>query len=132
MPQIANITVKKNDGSTDVVYTAVVPSAGDKSPAIWRNTTVGSAAAHQPEVQVISRANGPGSARRVELTGKYPTLVTGSDGKISVADRVVLTVSGVIPLGMPTTDVNEAVSQLLNVAASVLIKDSFKTGFAPT
>lgn len=132
MPQIANITVKKNDGTTDVIYTAVAPSAGDKSPAIWRNTTVGSAAAHQPQVQMVSRSNGLNTARRVEVTGTYPTLVTGGDGKISVADKVVVTLSGVIPLGMPTVDVNEAVSQLLNLCAAVLVKDSFKTGFAPT
>lgn len=132
MPQIANITVKKNDGTTDVTYTAVVPSAGDKSPAIWRNQTVGSAAGHQPQVQMISRANGMNTARRVEATGTYGSLVTGSDGKISVADKVVLQLSGVVPMGMPTTDVNEAVSQLLNVFASVLFKDSVKTGFAPT
>lgn len=132
MPQIANITVKKNDGTTDVIYTAVVPSAGDKSPAIWRNQTVGSAAGHQPQVQMTSRANGLSTARRVEATGTYGSLVTGSDGKISVADKVVLQISGVIPLGMPTVDVNEAVSQLLNVFASALFKDSVKTGFAPT
>lgn len=132
MPQVANITVKKNDGTTDVIYTAVAPSAGDKSPAIWRNTTVGNAAAHQPQVQMVSRANGLGTARRVEVTATYPTLVTGGDGKISVADKVVVTLSGVIPLGMPTIDVNEAVSQLLNFCAAALVKDSFKTGFAPT
>lgn len=132
MPQIANITVKKNDGTTDVVYTGVVPSAGEKSPAIWRNQTVGTASAHQPQVSMTSRFNGARTARRIDVALTYPSLVTGSDGKVSISDRVVLNLSGVIPQGMVTTDVNEAVSQLLNVAASVLFKDSFKTGFAPT
>lgn len=132
MPQIANITVKKNDGTTDVIYTAVVPSAGDKSPAIWRNQSVGSAAGHQPQVQMTSRANGLGTARRVELTGTYGSLVTGSDGKVNVGDRVIVQMSAVIPLSMPTSDVNEAVSQLLNVLSSTLVKDSVKTGFSPT
>jgi hypothetical protein len=81
---------------------------------------------------MTSRSNGASTARRVEVVASYPTLVTGSDGKITVSDRVVVQISGVIPLGMPTTDVNEAVSQLLNAAAAVLVKDSFKTGFAPT
>lgn len=132
MPAMANITVKKNDGTTDVIYTAVSQSAGDTSPALWRNQTVGTAAGHQPSVQMTSRNNGSATARRVDVTASYPTLVTGSDGKTSVADKVVLTISGAIPLGMPTADVNEAVSQLLNVSASVLFKDSFKTGFAPS
>lgn len=132
MPQIANIVVKKNDGTTDVTYTAVVPSAGDKSPAIWRNTSVGSAAGHQPTVQVTSRANGTNTARRVDAQGTYGSLVTGSDGRVNVADKVIVQLSAVVPLGMPTVDVNEAVSQLLNVFASSLIKQSVQTGFAPT
>ncbi|DAD50928.1 coat protein [ssRNA phage SRR6049586_1] len=33
MPAIANITVKKNDDTTDIVWTAVQPSSGDGTPA---------------------------------------------------------------------------------------------------
>lgn len=132
MPQISNVIVKKNDGTTDVTYTAVVPSAGDSSPAMWRNQSVGTAVAHQPTVQMTSRFNGPKTARRIEVTANYPTLVTGTDGKISVADRVVVQCSAVIPLSMATVDVNEGVSQLLHFLSATLSKDSFKTGFAPT
>lgn len=132
MPQMANITVKKNDGTTDIVYTAMIPSAGDKSAAIWRANTVGTAPALRPEMQVVSLANGPRTARRVNAKFSYPSLVTGSDGKVSVSDRVIIDVSAVIPQGMLDADVNEAVSQGLNLAASTLIKDSVKAGFAPT
>lgn len=38
MPNMANITVKKADGTTDVVYTALTPSAGDKTSARWSLT----------------------------------------------------------------------------------------------
>lgn len=48
MPTLSNITVKKNDGTTDVIYTGVAPSAGDKSPAVLRNNSLGSAAAFHP------------------------------------------------------------------------------------
>lgn len=133
MPSIANITVKKNDGTTDITYTAVVPSAGDKSPAIWRSQTVGTAASHQPEFRMTSRANGTGSGRRVDMHAQYPTLVTSpADGRVSVADRLVFDVSVLVPLGMLTADVNEAVSQFHNILAQTLVKDSVKTGFAPT
>jgi hypothetical protein len=132
MPNMANITVKKNDGTTDVVYTQQIPSAGDRSPALWRNLTVGTAAAHRPELRAVSHPNGTGTARRVETTFKYPTLVTGTDGKTNIADVCILGISGVIPQGMPDADLNEAVSQGLNLAASVLIKDTFKSGFAPS
>lgn len=132
MPNMANVTIKKNDGATDVVYTAVVPSAGDKTPAIWKNQTIGTANAHRPELKLLSRENGTASARRVEGTFTYPTLVTGSDGKTNVADKVILNVSGVMPKGMPDVDVNEAVSQGFNLFAAALLKESFKTGYAPT
>lgn len=133
MPQMANITVKKNDGTTDVVYTQQVASSGsDKSQAIWRNLTVGTAASHRPELRCSSQANGTGTTRRVDTIFKYPTLVTGSDGKTNIASFCQLRVEGVIPLDMPDADLNEAVSQGLNLAATTLLKDSFKSGFAPT
>lgn len=132
MASLANITVKKNDGTTDITYTGIAPSAGDRSPAIWRSQTIGTAAAHRPELRMTSRSNGTGGARRVEGTYTYPTLVTDSGGKIQVADKVIVSFSAVIPQGMPDTDVNEAVSQSCHLMATTLVKDSIKSGFAPT
>lgn len=132
MPNMANVTIKKNDGITDVVYTAVVPSAGDKTSAIWKNQTVGTASAHRPELKLMSRDNGENTARRVEGTFTYPTLATGTDGKTNVVDKCIGNVSMVVPKGMPDADVNEAVSQCFNLFAAALLKDSFKTGYAPT
>jgi hypothetical protein len=132
MPNMANITVKKNDGTTDVVYTALAPSAGDKTPAYWRNSTVGVAENQKPEVRMVSKPNGDLSARTVTTSFTYPSVVTGSDGKISVAYRMNGTLSFSVPQGMPTADVNEAASQFLNVCASQLVKDCYKAGFSPT
>jgi hypothetical protein len=132
MAQIANITVKKNDGTTDVVYTAVVPSAGDRTPAIWRNQTVGTAAAHRPEFALKSFNSGDNKQRRVQVDAMYPTLATDSQGKVNAVDKVSMTVTFSIPKGMPDVDVNEAVSQLTNVLSSTLSKDSIKSGYAPT
>jgi hypothetical protein len=124
--------VKKNDGVTDIVYTAMIPSAGDKSAAIWRSNTIGSAAAFRPEFQAISASNGPKTARRVTFKYSFPSLVTGGDGRTSVSDRMILDVSAVVPLGMNDVDLNEAVSQGLNLLSTTLIKDTVKAGFAPT
>lgn len=41
MPTLANITIKKADGTTDVVYTAIAGAAGDNTPAMFRNETIG-------------------------------------------------------------------------------------------
>lgn len=132
MPQMANITIKKNDGTTDVTYSQVVPSAGDKSPAIWKNLSVGTAASHRPELKLSSRDNGTNSARRLESTFSYPTLTTGNDGKVNVADKAIFNITGVIPKGMPDADVNEAVSQCFNAHAATLLKDCYKSGYAAT
>lgn len=132
MPQLANIVVKKNDGVTDVTFTGIQPSAGDKAPAIWRNESVGSAVAHRPTLVLSSRNNGTGTARRLEGQAVFPSTVTGTDGRVTVADRIIINVSGVIPNGVPSTEVNEAVSQALNLLAATLVKDSFKTGYAPS
>jgi len=132
MPNMANITVKKNDGTTDVVYTALAPSAGDKTPAYWRNNTVGTAEAHKPEMRMSSKPNGDNSSRQVVTNFSYPSIVVGTDGKTSIIARTNFTLSVSLPQGMPTTDVNEAVSQFLNLCASTLVKDSYKAGFSPT
>jgi len=132
MPQIANLVVKKNDGTTDVTFTAIQPSAGDKAPAIWRNEAVGSAVAHRPTLLLTGRNNGTGTARRLEGQAVFPSTVTGADGRVTVADRLILSFNAVVPLGMPSAEVNEAVAQGLNLFSATLVKDSVKTGYAPS
>lgn len=132
MPQIADIIVKKNDGTTDITFSAVAASAGDGSPAIWRCNTVGTNVASRPEVRMTSRSNGKNTGRRVESQMSYPETVTGSDAIPRVAERLNLTLSAIVPSGMSDTAVNEAVSQFLNVAGSAAFKSALKAGFAPT
>ncbi|UUW21321.1 MAG: hypothetical protein [Sanya fiers-like virus 23] len=131
MPTMANITVKKNDGTTDQVYTVATASGGDKAPAVWRNNSVGTAVAHRPTFKCSARANGTGSARRVDTEMVWPYTVTGTDGKISVVDKAIFTGSFLLPNGMPLTEVNEAVAQAMNLLASALIKSAHQEGFAP-
>jgi len=132
MAAIANLTVKKADGTTDIVYTAKVPSAGDKSAALWRSDTVGTAPAHKPTFSLTSRNNGTGTARRSESSYQYPSLATGTDGKVNVVDRVVITSQAVVPQGMSAADIKEAVYQEANIRVQALIKDSIADGYAPT
>jgi hypothetical protein len=132
MPAIANITVKKNDGTTDVTYTGLVPSSGDKNPALWRNQSQGSASAHRPQFTLQSQSNGPKTARRLRSVYEYPVTAVGSDGKTYIVDKAIKEVTWVVPVTMPDTDVNEFVSQSANLDVSTLVKDSVKAGFAPT
>lgn len=130
MPAMANITVLKNDGVTNQVYTAQSQSAGDKSPAIWQNLSVGTAKAHRPELRILARANANGTAKLVEGSFKWPETKVGSDGKTYISDTFRLNFTGIVPLSMTETELNEAASQGLNLAASTLVKDQVKSGYA--
>lgn len=131
MPNMAAITVKKNDGTTDIVWSNVQPSAGDKTPAIWRSQTVGAAPAFQPEFRLWSRSNADNTIRRVEGWVDYKQTAVGSDSVTRVINRALFKIEGSVPQSMATADLNEAVSQACNLFASTLTKDSLKQGFAP-
>jgi hypothetical protein len=132
MPNQANITVKKNDGTTDIIWTGVQGASGDRSPAIWRSLTVGVAPAFQPRLEMTARPSGTGSARRMDVEFVYPYTTVGSDGKTNTAEKAVFTGSFLQPLGMPTTDFNEAVAQAMNLLASAHMKANFQSGYAAT
>lgn len=132
MPSMANITVKKADGTTDQIWTAVQASGGDKSPAIWRNLTVGSAPAYNPELRMTSRPNQDGTVRRIDVVMTWPQTAVGTDGVTRKLNVFSFTPSGVVvPQGMDSTNLGEAAAQSSNLLASALIKSCLSSGFAP-
>jgi len=133
MPAIANITVKKNDDTTDIVWTAVQPSSGDGTPATWKSQTVGTASAHQPEFRLSGRDANKGNSRLMRGTFRYPQIATNSTtGVTSVVGVANATVEFEFPKSMPTSDLNEAVSQCFDLTDAALIKDCFKQGYSAT
>lgn len=133
MPSLANITVKKNDGTTDIVYTGISPSGGEGLPAIWKSQTVGVAQAHQPEFRLAGREANKGSRRALRSTFQYPQVATNSTtGLTSVVERMSADTNWVFPKGVPQADINEFVSQYCNLLASTLIKDCVKAGYSAT
>lgn len=133
MPAIANITVKKNDNTTDIVWTGISPSAGDGVPAIWRSQTVGNAAAHQPELRLSAKDGSNGAKRVMRVTYVYPQISTNTTtGVTSVVDKMAFAGDWQLPKGMAATDINEACSQLAHMLASTLLKDCAKQGFSAT
>lgn len=132
MPQMANIAVTKNDGTTAVTYTQVVPSAGDRSPALWRNLTVGTASAHRPTLTCSAQPNGPKTARRVNVSFVWPTIAASATGQVTVVDKSIFEGSWLLPVSVPDADINEFASQLSKLLASTLLVDTVKSAFAPT
>lgn len=133
MPQQTDITVKKNDGTTDVVYTAKAPAAGDSSPAIWRNDTVGTAAAHRPELRLSFRNGSDGKSRIGRATYVYNEVaVNTTTGVTTIVEKSSFAVDVRLSTTMVQANIDECVSQFANLLSSTLIKSCLKVGFSAT
>jgi hypothetical protein len=137
MPSMANLTVKKADETTNIVYDALTPAAGDASDAVWRQDTgavAGMPVGHRAILKMRTMNNGTSTARRAVVTFTRPystqnTTTSKYEAKDSVVGRLEITV----PQAIPATEVNEAVYQFLNCLGltSGLIKQSIAAGYAP-
>lgn len=133
MPSMANITVKKSDGTTDVVYTGVCPSSGDAVAAVWRSETGGTCAALKPTLTSVTKINGAKTARQVEVNFAFPWGVTDSTtGVTSVKNKVPMKFFAAVPMEIPDAVIAEAVAQGLNLLGSALIREVVKSGYSPT
>lgn len=132
MPNMANIVVKKNDGTTDITYSQLAPSGGDKTKAMWRSETAGTQASVKPTLSMMTADNGPGTARVATTEFAFPYAITNSTtGVVSVIHRIPIKTTYILPKEVPDTVIAEAISQHANLQASVLVKDSLKAGYAP-
>lgn len=135
MPSMASITVKKADGTTDIVYDQQAGSGGDNSPAVWRQDT--GAAAGLPVglrsfFKLTSKWNQPKTARQMIFEIVMPYAVQDSTTTLySSKDRVVLNATITMPQAIPSANLNE-VAQALNLMAAALTKSSVQAGYAPT
>lgn len=133
MPTMADITVKKADGTTDIVYAAMAPSSGDSVPAVWRNESGGTASAFKPTFSLLSKYNGPKTARRLTANYSMPQTATDSTtGLTSVVNTIPVQFTIALPVEAPQTAIDEAVHQLTNLLASTLVRSALKVGYAPT
>lgn len=129
MPTMANITVKKKDGTTDIVWTAAQPSAGSGTPAVWRSNTVSSILGFRPKFQLNLRDNAAKNGRVLEASLDFPVIDSVTN---LVTARVPLRVNGTLPTNVPVADVEEAFAQFGNLLVSTLIRASTSEGYAPT
>lgn len=133
MPAMANITVKKADGTTDITYTALAGSSGEGVPALWRQEDAGLPAALRPSLRMTAKSgNNAGTGRRtMEALHVRPIVVTNSDGTKAQIGTHTVRVTSVLMFSDAQSNVDEAVAQGINLADSPLIQSAFKEGFAP-
>lgn len=136
MPSMASITVKKSDGTTDIVYDAIAGSGGDGSPAVWRQDTGANAALPIGLRNVLkfwTVNNGPKTARLAKFNFVSPYAVQDSTTtKFSASDRVVIEGVMTVPSAIPAANINESIYQACNLLAATLIKQAASAGYAPT
>lgn len=136
MPAMANITVKKFDGTTDIVYDALSGSGGDGSPAVWRQDTgavAGLPVGLRKILKLLTGWNGPKTARQAKFNFVAPYAVQDTTTTLwSAKDRVVIEGIASVPQGIPASEINEAVYQFCNLMAANLVKQSVSAGYAAT
>jgi len=133
MTTAANITVKKNDGTTDIVWSLVAASGGDTSPAFWRSNTAAGTMGQRPTFQISSRWNGQKTARRIDMQVVFPSVYTDSASSLTqVRSRGVISLTAAVPMDMADTDRVEFAAQAANLIASALGKDALANGYSPT
>jgi hypothetical protein len=135
MPTAASITVKKADTTTDIVYDLITASGGDNSPFVVRQDTgavAGLPVGLRSTFKQVSKWNGPKTARVITSEGVMPYATQDTTTTLySSKDRVVYTSVITMPQGIPSSVLNE-VAQMLNLQASLLIKQAVQAGYAPT
>lgn len=127
---ITNITVKKADGTTDVEYTGVTGSAGDKSPAVYKNKTVGTTPAQNPTFTLVSASNGTGTSRRLKFSGQWPVVKQDAGGNVVVSGRSSVEGSFLLPQNIAQAEIDEVVHQFTGLLASVEVRAQLMSGYA--
>lgn len=130
MPAMGNITVK-NAANADVIYVAASPSAGDKTPAVWRQNAANAVIGRRPLLSLLTRDNGNKDGRHFSAVYKFPIVQT-IGGIEQVTATMPFTVEGTLPTNVDNALVNDAFVQLGNLMASALIRSSAQEGYAPT
>jgi hypothetical protein len=133
MSAATDITVKKDDGATDIVYVLKSPSSGDGTPTRWRADSAGTADSFKPELTISGHLNGANTARWMNLKFTMPQVYTDTSTSLSaVASKATASLDFSFPVSMPDTVVNEAVSQLFNLINNSKLRTMFKEKFPAT
>lgn len=136
MPNMASIQVMKSDETTGIWFDQMSAAAGDGVPAVWRQTSGqpgDKPAGFHPMVKVLTKWNGPKTARQVQYEIVFPFATKDtSSGLWSSTNRVVFTGVATYPQAIPSGDLGEAAYQLANLMGHTLFKQIGATQYAPT
>jgi hypothetical protein len=127
---MANIAVL-NKAAASVTYNAATPSAGDRSPAVWRANALSAIIGHRPRFQCVTRDNSRQNGRVFEASMSFPIVAT-VDGVDVIVAKVPLQATGTLPTNVDAASVEDAFIQFGNLLASSLIRSVAAEGYSPT
>lgn len=132
MAAIASITVKKADGTTNIVWASVTGAAGNSS-ALWRSTTATGTVGQQPALSVSARSNQAGTVRRIDGKVSFPSVYTETTTSLTkVRSTMILQFTASVPQDVAATDLSEFAAQATNLLVDTMVRGSITSGFAPT
>ena len=127
MPTMADITIKKNDGVTDITWNQAGAGGGDGVPAQWRPNSVGTTVQKRPLAKFWTQSSDK-QVRVGRFTTTFPVVdaVSGAVlGYITTSEEVK------VPVFATDAEVNEAISQSGNLRDHSLLVSSLQTMTAP-
>lgn len=130
MANIQNISVEKHAGGS-IEWSGLVGSSGDKTPAIWRSQSVGSAVSHRPEYKLATFDSQSGKQRIAKVNVVFPVLAT-VEGVSKVVDYNTFTGEFKMSKNASDADIGEFVHQTIALNHDSVIRSAIKVGFAPT
>lgn len=127
MSNMTNIVVK-DASNNDVTYEVVNRAGPDGTFAIWSDMT-NPIPLFRPTFKVSTKANGPGTARRVVIEYRVPVLIPTPDNTYVVRDTIIHGSGGsVIPLRVAEVEVENAAVIFTNLCASASVREILTTG----
>lgn len=134
MPSQANITVKKADNTTDIIYAAISAASGMGQWAVWRQDAANSnPLGLRPELWMRTRNQGNPLLKILDLAYKYPVVYTETTtSQVKSAGFLMAKTEIIVPYTLALSQVSEGVYQGLSLLGSAHIKDNVNNVSAPT
>lgn len=128
--QIANITVKAANGTTDVVYDALIGASANE-PAIWANKASSPFFSNRDTAKFRARENGNKTARWVEIDLLFP-IRRIVDSVETVVGVVPFRVSAQVPNWATDNEMGECIARSTKFLDNSTIKSYILSRYAPT
>lgn len=133
MPTMADIIIKKLDGTTDVTYEALTPSSGDKSEAKWRMTSTSSGGL-QPALRntLVCKTKSSVNGEVRILEGKFVAPAVVTVGTTDSQKSSTFSFTGTVNQLFTEAQAGEYAAQVANLLKATLMQSVIKNGYAPS